>query len=187
MKLVDIMNESSINEDKVSNRTVSTLEKGIKRILGTEVNHDINDNGAHEFYVDDAEFVIGVGEDETKKSVYSFHVYDDGGRKYLGKDGYAADEKDLIKQVLSIAKKYKKQLLLTTESVVKEEEINEGGFATWEMRFDDMTLSGVKLSKKKVYKVKARNTVEAIKKAAKMAGVGDSWIATQTHSLKKIG
>ena len=179
--------KESVNEDKVSNRTVSTLEKGIKRILGTEVNHDINDNGAHEFYVDDAEFVIGVGEDETKKSVYSFHVYDDGGRKYLGKDGYAADEKDLIKQVLSIAKKYKKQLLLTTESVVKEEEINEGGFATWEMRFDDMTLSGVKLSKKKVYKVKARNTVEAIKKAAKMAGVGDSWIATQTHSLKKIG
>ena len=117
MKLIDIMNESSINEDKVSNRTVSTLEKGIKRILGTEVNHDINDNGAHEFYVDDAEFVIGVGEDETKKSVYSFHVYDDGGRKYLGKGGYAADEKDLIKQVLSIAKKYKKQLLLTTESV----------------------------------------------------------------------
>ena len=117
MKLVDIMNESSINEDKVSNRTVSTLEKGIKRILGTEVNHDINDNGAHEFYVDDAEFVIGVGEDENKKSVYSFHVYDDGGRKYLGKGGYAADEKDLIKQVLSIAKKYKKQLLLTTESV----------------------------------------------------------------------
>ena len=69
---------------------------------------------------------------------------------------------------------------------VKEEKINEG-FATWEMRFADMTLSGVKLSKKKVYKVKARNTVEAIKKAAKMAGVGDSWIATQTHSLKKIG
>tara|TARA_R110002124_G_scaffold189366_2_gene356579 strand:- start:15381 stop:15926 length:546 start_codon:yes stop_codon:yes gene_type:complete len=117
MKLVDIMNEGSMNEDKVSNRTVSTLEKGIQRILGTEVNHDINGNGAHEFYVDDAEFVIGVGEDETKKSVYSFHVYDDGGRKYLGKGGYAADEKDLIKQVLSIAKKYKKQLLLTTESV----------------------------------------------------------------------
>ena len=70
---------------------------------------------------------------------------------------------------------------------VKEEKINEGGFATWEMSFADMTLSGVKLSKKNVYKVKARNTVEAIKKAAKMAGVGDSWIATQTHSLKKIG
>jgi len=70
---------------------------------------------------------------------------------------------------------------------VEEEEINEGGFATWEMRFADMNLGGVKLSKKNVYKVKARNTVEAIKKAAKMAGVEKNWIATQTHSLKKIG
>jgi hypothetical protein len=67
------------------------------------------------------------------------------------------------------------------------EEINEAGFATWEMRFADMNLGGVKLSKKDVYKVKARNTVEAIKKAAKMAGVEKNWIATQTHSLKKIG
>lgn len=116
MKLIDIMNESSINEDKVSNRTISTLEKGIQRILGTEVNHDINGNGAHEFYIDDAEFVIGVGDGKEKKVAYSFSIYDDGARKYLGK-GTAADEKDLIKQVLSMAKKYKKQLLLTTESV----------------------------------------------------------------------
>jgi hypothetical protein len=67
------------------------------------------------------------------------------------------------------------------ESVVNE------GFSTWEMRFSDMNLGGVKLSKKNVYKVKARNTVEAIKKAAKMAGVGKNWIATETHSLKKLG
>ena len=71
---------------------------------------------------------------------------------------------------------------------VEEEEINEGGFATWEMSFADMNLGGVKLSKKNVYKVKARNTVEAIKKASKMAGLPDKyWLATQTHSLKKIG
>ena len=51
-----------------------------------------------------------------------------------------------------------------------------------------MNLGGVKLSKKNVYKVKARNTVEAIKKASKMAGLPDKyWLATQTHSLKKIG
>jgi len=68
-----------------------------------------------------------------------------------------------------------------------EESINEG-FATWEMSFSDMNLNGVKLSKKNKYRVKARNTVEAIKKAAKMAGLkGNDWIATQTHSLKKIG
>ena len=69
----------------------------------------------------------------------------------------------------------------------KEEKMNEG-FSTWEMRFSDMNLGGVKLSKKNVYKVKARNTVEAIKKASKMAGLTDKyWLATQTHSLKKIG
>ena len=68
-----------------------------------------------------------------------------------------------------------------------EESINEG-FATWEMSFSDMNLNGVKLSKKNKYKVKARNTVEAIKKAAKMAGLkGEDWIATQTNYLKKIG
>jgi len=183
--------ESVVNEDKVSNGTVSTLEKGIQRILGTEVNHDINRNGAHEFYIDDAEFVVGVGEEEPamgkkQKVAYSFSIYNDGARKYLGK-GKAADEKDLIKQVLSIAKKYKKQLLLTTESVVKEAIIKEG-FGMWEMSFADMNLNGVKLSKKNKYKVKARNTVEAIKKAAKMAGLkGGDWLGTHTHSLKKIG
>ena len=68
-----------------------------------------------------------------------------------------------------------------------EESINEG-FETWEMSFSDMNLNGVKLSKKNKYKVKARNTVEAIKKAAKMAGLkGEDWIATQTNYLKKIG
>ena len=68
-----------------------------------------------------------------------------------------------------------------------EESIKEG-FATWEMSFSDMNLNGVKLSKKNKYKVKARNTVEAIKKAAKMAGLkGEDWIVTQTNYLKKIG
>ena len=119
-----LTNESVVNEDKVSNGTVSTLEKGIQRILGTKVNHDINRNGAHEFYIDDAEFVIGVNDGTEKKVAYSFSIYDDGARKYLGK-GTSADEKDLIKQVLSIVKKYKKQLLLTTESVVKESVVNE--------------------------------------------------------------
>jgi hypothetical protein len=65
--------------------------------------------------------------------------------------------------------------------------VNEG-FATWEMSFADMNINGVKLSKKNKYKVKARNTVEAIKKAAKMAGLkGEDWVATQTNYLKKIG
>jgi hypothetical protein len=82
-----------------------------------------------------------------------------------GKDESTDDEKEEVK-----------------ESIIKE------GFATWEMSFDNMNLGGVKLDRKTKYKVKARNTVEAIKKAAKMAGVKDGqWIATKTYSLKKIG
>ena len=74
-----------------------------------------------------------------------------------------------------------------TKEEVKESVIKEG-FGMWEMSFADMNLNGVKLSKKNKYKVKARNTVEAIKKAASMAGLkGQDWVATHTHSLKKIG
>jgi len=68
-----------------------------------------------------------------------------------------------------------------------KEVVNEG-FATWKMSFADMNLSGVELRKEKVYTVKARSTVEAIKKASKMAGIkGDGWMATQTHKLEKVG
>ena len=82
-----------------------------------------------------------------------------------GKDESTDDEKEEVK-----------------ESIIKE------GFAVWEMSFADMNLNGVELSSKKKYKVKARNTVEAIKKAASMAGLkGQDWVATQTNYLKKIG
>jgi len=65
--------------------------------------------------------------------------------------------------------------------------LNEG-FATWKMQFAPMTLSGVSLDPKKTFTVKARSTVEAIKKASKMAGLsGSDWMATQTHKLVKVG
>ena len=65
--------------------------------------------------------------------------------------------------------------------------MNEG-FATWKMQFAAMTLGGVELDPKKTYTVKARSTVEAIKKASKMAGLQkDHWMATQTHKLIKVG
>ena len=65
--------------------------------------------------------------------------------------------------------------------------LNEG-FATWKMQFAPMTLSGVTLDPKKTFTIKARSTVEAIKKAAKQAGLsGNDWMATQTHKLEKVG
>ena len=65
--------------------------------------------------------------------------------------------------------------------------ITEGKFAEWEVSFKRMNLGGTKLHPKNVYKVKARNTVEAIKKAAKLAGVKDNyWHATETNFLNKL-
>ena len=77
-----------------------------------------------------------------------------------------------------------------SKAIAKEEAafgMNEG-LATWRMQFAPMKLSGVDLDPKKTYTVKARSTVEAIKKAAKQAGLsGDAWMATQTHKLVKVG
>jgi len=68
-----------------------------------------------------------------------------------------------------------------------DEFLEEGSFSDWEVSFKSMNLSGTKLNPKNVYKVKARGTAEAIKKAAKDAGVKDDmWIATETNSIKKI-
>lgn len=96
--------------------------------------------------------------------------------------------RDITKREVLKVKDARKIRGLAGKQYLKEQSIIKEGFATWEMSFDDMNLNGVKLSKKNKYKVKARNTVEAIKKAAKMAGLkGNDWIATQTYSLKKIG
>jgi|MDTC01.1.fsa_nt_gb hypothetical protein len=100
--------------------------------------------------------------------------FDDLKDKDIDNDGDTDDSDEYLhKKLGTVAKK--------TEAVVNE------GFATWRMQFAPMKLSGVDLDPKKVYTVKARSTVEAIKKAAKMAGVGNSWMATQTHKLVKVG
>jgi hypothetical protein len=69
---------------------------------------------------------------------------------------------------------------------LSESILNEA-FAEWEMSFEPMTISGVTLDPETVYKVKARSTVEAIKKASKEAGLsGNDWMATVTNKLEKI-
>ena len=92
-----------------------------------------------------------------------------------------SDESDeyLKKKRAAISKAVKNETKLT--SIVNE------GFATWKMQFAKMNLDGVQLDPKKTYTVKARSTVEAIKKASKQAGLsGNSWMATQTHKLIKV-
>jgi len=151
-------------------------------------------NGDSEFEVDGKKYPVKDVSKDDKDNAKEFTKESKGTMKLkdLLKESFGFGElpsSKLIKMKVSakdmLASVNNKKINESDE--VEEEKINEGGFATWEMSFADMNLGGVKLSKKNVYKVKARNTVEAIKKAAKMAGVGDSWIATQTHSLKKIG
>lgn len=70
--------------------------------------------------------------------------------------------------------------------IQKTKNINEG-FETWLVRFADMNLSGIELRAKNEYRVTARTTIEAIKKASKMAGLkGKDWMATVTDSIKKL-
>jgi len=79
--------------------------------------------------------------------------------------------------------------------MIREElKLFEASQATWEVIFDDLNLSGfdfprgVELRRKNKYKVKARGTDEAIRKAAKEAGVkGNGWMAVDVYSVKKMG
>ena len=89
----------------------------------------------------------------------------------------------------AVKKKFPKAKMSIEDSEglsVYNESLNEG-FSEWEMSFAPMILNGVKLDPKNVYKVKARSTVEAIKKASKEAGLsGNDWMATVTNKLEKI-
>jgi hypothetical protein len=117
----------------------------------------------------------GVGK---SKYVVNYH---DGVKKH--KDGSDFFDIQIFKNQKDVDT-FKKALLqkgFIEESMISEE------FSTWEMSFDNMNLGGVQLNRKNKYKVTARNTVEAIKKAAKMAGVKDGqWVNTKTYSLNKL-
>ncbi len=99
--------------------------------------------------------------------------------KDIDNDGDTDDSDEYLHHKLGTTAKKTEGVKLG--SLVKE------GFATWKMQFVKMNLSGVQLDPKKVYTVKARSTVEAIKKASKAAGLsGNDWMATQTHKLEKV-
>ena len=113
----EYLNEELVNENLRSG-DVSKLQKGLERILGTNVNYDINSNDAYEFYIDNAEFYIGVGDGEELGTKFAFDIYNDGATKTLA-SGTSDNLNDIIKQVLAAARKYKKSLL-QTESVNEE-------------------------------------------------------------------
>ena len=113
IKLTDLLKENLRSGD------VSKLQKGLERVLGTSINSDINSAGAHEFYINNAKFMIGIGDGIDRGTKFSFNIYDDGARKTLA-SGTSDNVNDIIKQTLVAAKKHKNSLL-QTESVNEEE------------------------------------------------------------------
>ena len=112
IKLTNLLKEAQLQRIEASK-----IQKTLERVLGTKVNYDINSNDNYEFYINSAKFMIGIG-DGSPKSEYAFSIYNDGATKILAK-GNADSVNDLMKQILSVAKKHKNSLL-QTESVNEE-------------------------------------------------------------------
>ena len=74
----------------------------------------------------------------------------------------------------------KEELKSLSEDLVTE------GFSTWEIEFGRGKVSGVDYAKAGKVSVKARNTVEAIKKAVKQVGNAGDWMTVDVKSLNKI-
>ena len=68
-----------------------------------------------------------------------------------------------------------------------DESVTEGKKSTdWEVTYDNNNIGGKKIKKGTTVKVKARNSEEAHKKAAKKLGVGDSYMALKGRA-KRLG
>jgi len=146
---------------------ISTLQQRLESVF-EDIGHKLGK------YYEIAEAVDHIDDKEANTK------YKDLDDKDIDNDGDEDESDEYLHHKLGMTAK-------KTEGIKLESLVNEG-FATWKMQFAAMTLSGVKLDPKKVYTVKARSTVEAIKKASKAAGLsGNDWMATQTHKLEKIG
>ena len=88
--------------------------------------------------------------------------------------------------------KEKKEKMIKLGGLIDLKPVNEipttlsEGFSTWEVKFARKRINKVELDNKPV-RVKARNTVEAIRKAfyAK-GGSGKDWVAADVDVLKKL-
>ena len=146
---------------------ISTLQQRLESVF-EDIGHKLGK------YYEIAEAVDHIDDKEADTK------FDDLKDKDIDNDGDTDDSDKYLHHKLGTTAKKTEGIKL--ESLVKE------GFATWKMQFAKMNLDGVQLDPKKVYTVKARSTVEAIKKASKAAGLsGNSWMATQTHKLEKVG
>jgi len=89
---------------------------------------------------------------------------------------------------IAMVEKYWKQLsgqtVDRTQKTITESVVNEG-FSTWEIEFGRGKVSGTDYHAAGKITVKARNTVEAIKKAVAQVGSKDDWMAVDIKNLTK--
>ncbi len=128
-----------------------------------------------------AESVVTEGETLKKGDIVKFK---DGRSIYIvGPKGDGYDYKD-GREIGHHPKGWFDMMISTGKAVI--ESVVTEGFSTWEIEFEEGKVSGVDYAKAGKVSVKARNTVEAIKKAVKEVGNADDWMAVDIKSLTKI-
>ncbi len=89
---------------------------------------------------------------------------------------------------MKLTKSKLREIIREELTSIKEGVLNEG-FSTWEVQFGRGKVSGVDYAKAGKVSVKARNTIEAIKKAVKQIrgenGDADDWMAVDIEKLTK--
>ena len=176
--------ESVIIESVVTEAKVRVTKKDIKDIEDSG-NIDIAYKKAMALLKSLSESVVNEAKSNIKKKWASTNTMMDDLKEFIN-DAKDAGGEDLVRDIhdaLRLMTNYAEGEL--KESAVTETELNEG-FSTWEIEFGKGKVSGVDYAKAGKISVKARNTVEAIKKAVKEVGKADDWMAVDIKSLTKI-
>ena len=174
----------SIKESVVNEAKALVTKKDIKDIEDSG-NIDIAYKKAMALLKSLSESVVNEAKSNIKKKWASTNTMMDDLKEFIN-DAKDAGGEDLVRDIhdaLRLMTNYAEGEL--KESAVTETELNEG-FSTWEIEFGKGKVSGVDYSKAGKISVKARNTVEAIKKAVKEVGKADDWMAVDIKSLTKI-
>ena len=172
------------SESIVTEAKVKVTKKDIKDIEDSG-NIDIAYKKAMALLKSLSESVVNEAKSNIKKKWASTNTMMDDLKEFIN-DAKDAGGEDLVRDIhdaLRLMTNYAEGEL--KESAVTETELNEG-FSTWEIEFGKGKVSGVDYAKAGKISVKARNTVEAIKKAVKEVGKADDWMAVDIKSLTKI-
>ena len=165
-------------ENKAINEANPRLASGLKALL--QVGSTITKNAGEDALLDLSDKFDSI-DDEYAGDIAS-HL---DMAIELMQDGYGGAATNKLKQFNKACKDVLNGKSIKSAFAEGIREAATTGFSTWTIEFDKQELSGVMLGAKP-YSVTARTTVEAIKKAASMAGLkGNDWMAATVLKLIK--